>query len=218
MDNPQQYGFRVFRGGHGLSHSPEPEKLPIASGHDFNINGDATDYDLNIGDPVTLLSTGYVTLCEGSEASGGTADPLYGIVTHIFPVWDGEVMENMKKVPSGVTYGSNALRKTYVGVVPVTACLWEADCDAILSGATALADYEALVGENVDHVLQPDSTTLKLTPRIDISGHATTSLQWRIHGVSPTMYNQDFSGNYVKLLLKPNEVATQLVEGGTTGV
>lgn len=214
VDNPIQYGFRWAQSYNGKD-CPKPIRMPVADDAAFNINGDATDYDLNIGDPVTLLSTGFVTLAEGNEASGNNGDAVYGIVVGVFPYWDGDVMKPSNKLPSNVSYDTNLSRQSFVNVVPASLGLWECDCDAILSGATALSDYQALIGENVDHKLHADSSTLKLTPRLAISTHDTSAAQWRIMGVSTSKNNRDFSGNYVKLIVAVNESQEPL--GGTTG-
>lgn len=216
-DNSIQYGFRWAQSYNGKP-CPVPRKMPVASGADFNINGDSTDYDLRPGDPVTLQSSGYVTLAEGNEASGNDGDAVYGIIVAVEPYWDSGrgQMEPTNKLPSGVTYGDNLNRQSFVHVVPASLGYWECDCDAILSGATTLDDYQALIGENVDHRLHADSSSLELRPRLDISTHGTSAAQWRIIDVSRTLKNRDFSGNYVKLIVAVNE--SQEVFAGTTGV
>ena len=65
--------------------------------------------------------------------------------------------------------------------------------------ATTEAAYQALVGENCSHIHTAASGGLALTPKLNISTHATTAtLDWRIIGI-PDRTSQDFSGANVDL-------------------
>ena len=202
-DNRAQYGFRWYRALNGGKAMPAPEKMIVATGTSFDVSGGASNVELRVGDPVIKLSTGGVTLCNGAE-NGATVVGPYGIVVGVGPYWDGSKMVWKKSLPSDISWGTNLARQSTVHVVPVTAGIWEIDCDDATS-ATTEAAYQAFIGENADFVLAGASGATYATPRLDISTHATTgSLVWRIVGVSPTAMNQDFSGNYVKLLVRAN--------------
>lgn len=203
-DNAIKYGFRWHRAINGKN-IPMPEEVIIASATSFDVNSGAQNVSLRIGDPVTRLSTGGVTLCDGSEGAGGGV-ALYGIVVGVLPYYDATAgyMRPSNSVPDAVTYGSNLERQTKVLVVPAEAGYWEIDCDDAAT-ATTLAAYQAFQGENCDHILCGASGETSAKPRLDISGHGTATAQWRIIRVSPTAENQDFSGNYVKLIVRVNE-------------
>jgi hypothetical protein len=187
-DNRVSYGFRWSVGNpHPM---PVPLEMLVASGQTFD-----TTYDLNVGDPVQMESTGMMDISEAG-------DPIWGIVVGIAPYWDGEVMKPDIKLPSGVTYGTLLERQTKIHVVPAHWGLWDIDVDDN-STADSLADYQALIGENCDHTTAHKiAATKKLNPRLDISTHGTSTAQWRIVRVSPTLDNRDFSGLYVKLTVQ----------------
>jgi hypothetical protein len=201
-DNRHQYGFRWARAWNSTAVPPVNE-VPVASGLAFTLNGGAA-CDINEGDPVTRLNTGYVTVCEGTE---NTALSALGIVQGIGNhgcVFDGTNMSPINKVVNGGgVYGTNFERQTKLMITPADAGYWELDCDDKTT-ATTYAAYLAFFEENVDIVLTAGSEP-KLDPMIDISTHAVTAtLKWRIVQVSDTMENKDFSGKYVKLIIKAN--------------
>lgn len=208
MDNTAKYGFRIHKSlyGDAMSH---PEVMPVATGYQASPGG--TSVDLNIGDPIKRLSDGTAALC----AAGDTL--LYGICVGVRPYWDGSKMVPYNKLPGGTAWGTVEERRSDILVVGVDQCLWEVDADDKTT-ATTLAGYRAFFGENADHAFSADSTSKKANGRLDISTHGTATSQWRIIDVSGTVENQDFSGLYVKLIVAPNEVATQRIWGGTTGV
>lgn len=213
-DNRQEYGFRwsVAANGRPL---PNPFEMIVPSATSFDVNGGASNVALGPGDPVILLSTGGVDLCDGAEGAGGALAP-YGIVVGVGPYWDGTKMARGTTLPSDTTYGSVLERQSKVLVVPFDAGIWEIDCDDA-STATTLAAYQAFIGENANYRFDTTSGNTRAYPRLDISTHADTStLVCNIVGISPTLNNQDFSGNYVKLLVRANVV--QLKSAGVTGV
>jgi hypothetical protein len=202
-DNAQKYGFRWVKSISGNS-MPHPMRVRIASGLAAN---------LNVGDPISMLATGYGSLQVGSE---GTQLANYGIIVGFEPVYDaaqGFKVPVTKFVSGAGVYGTNYDNQTIALVVPGHGSIWEIDCDDN-STFTTYATYFAAIGENADHVL----TATTNIPRLDISTHNTTNtLLWRIVDVSQSADNADFSGNYVKLLVTPNVV--QLVPGAsTTGI
>lgn len=153
---------------------------------------------------MTRLSTGGVTICEGVEGAAG-GDAVYGIIVGVLPYYDAaqNLMVPANALPSDIAWGTVLERQSKLLVVPADAGIWEIDCDDATT-ATTEAAYQAFIGENCDHTLAGASGT-KLNPRLDISAHGTATQQWRIVGISPTVNNRDFSGLYVKLLVKVNE-------------
>lgn len=202
-DNTPQYGFRWVGNLYGMPY-PKPIPCQVATGQNWNVVGDATNLNLNVGDPVTVTSSGVITLAGGSEFTAGNGQAIKGIVVGFGPVWNGTRMVPQTFLQSGVSWGTIQDRAPVVYVIPAEMGVWEVDCDEA-STATTRAAYQLFVGENVDHILLPDDTALKAVPRLDISSHATTTAQWRILNISPSTLNQDFSGNYVKLLVQVNE-------------
>lgn len=213
-DNRQEYGCRWFRAANGGVAQPVPEEHIVASAASFDITGGASNVGLGPGDIVAMATTGGVSLCPGAETTPGLA---YGVVVGVAPYWDGTMMVRGRVLPSDTTYGTNLSRQSKVYVVPIADGIWEMDCDDKVT-ATTLAGYQAFIGENVDFIHDLTSTNTRPTPRIDISGHdpTTATLALRIVGISPTVHNQDFSGNYVKLLVRANEGLSPLFSG--TGI
>lgn len=205
-DNSIKYGIRWATSLNGGRNMPQPEVCIVATGASFDINGGAQNVSLGIGDPVTRLSTGGVTLCDGSEGAGGGV-AVYGIVVGVLPYYDAVsgLMRPTSALPDAVSYGTNLERQSKVLVVRADSGRWELDCDEATT-ATTLAAYQAFIGENCDHTLTGVvSVDTRAKPRLDISTHATATSQWRVLAVSPSAENQDFSGNYVKLIVEINE-------------
>jgi hypothetical protein len=211
-NNSHLMGFRtVPRNGANL---PQPVVGLVATGYQMTINGGDT-VDINVGDPVRRLSTGYFEIADGSEGSGG-GETIWGVCVGILPFYDA-ALGNMRfgnALPGATAYSTNLSRQSKILVQRVTDCDFEIDCDDA-STATSEAAYVALIGENCDHILLTGSGP-KSNCMLDISTHATTSAQWQIIGISPSVANQDFSGLYVKLLVTINE--GQTAPFSTTGV
>jgi hypothetical protein len=194
MDNVATYGFRPYR---SRGAKLDPIKCLVATG--YQAAPGAVNCDLNIGDPVALVSTGTVALMGAGSAAKG-----YGVIVGVAPYWDGSAMQPTNKLPGGTAWGTIQERASYVYVLPFWGITYEVDVDDAVT-ATTLAGYQAFVQENVDLVYSAVSASKKAFPRIDISGHATTNtLQFRIVGISDNQANQDFSGANVKLLVECN--------------
>lgn len=198
-DNRHLYGFRWATSYNG-GRTPIPIWLPVASAYNGSISGGSA-IDINEGDPVVGLSDGTVAHAAGAET---TAVAPYGIVVGFGKVWDGSLMQPVNKIlNSSGAYGSNLTRQTKVAVVPIDQGYWEIDVDDNTT-ATTLAGYQAFVNENVNHILKTGSEPLA-DPMLHITGHATTNtLLFRIANISNSVENKDFSGKYVKLIVKAN--------------
>ena len=216
-DNRLDYGFRWNSAANGGRSLPSPVECIVATSEAFNVNAGAQAVGLGPGDPVRRLSTGGVTLCDGAEGAGGALAP-FGIVVGVAPYWDVGTSRMVRGnvLPSTVAWGTLLERQSKVLVVPVDAGIWEIDAGDNTTSTTE-SGYQAFIGENADHNLYGASGDLRSKPRLKISTHATTStLVWNIVGISKTAHNQDFTGQYVKLLVRANVI--QLKTAGLAGV
>lgn len=199
MDNLLKYGFRPRLPRMG--DLPKPERRRVVSGYSSAVAGTP---DVNVGDPVSLVSDGTVA----HTAAGGGAG-AYGIVVGFTPYWNGSTLFQDNHLPAGTgTYGSNLSRQHFLLVIPVTWCYWECDADDVVT-ATTEAAYKAFIGENMDIAYSAASYKggTGAFPRGDISTHNTTNtLQLRIEDISEAVENVDFSGANVKLVVSFNVV------------
>lgn len=213
-DNRHQYGFRFFSSAGGSGRPACIEGL-VASGYQGNVGGGSTNVGISIGDPVDLLSTGFMELSNDTAAR----DTMFGVVMNVA---NAKVDINNKArpasyLPGGTTYALEETTSKLI-VAPFADHVWQCDVDDAVT-ATTLAAYRAFVGENVDFVYSPDTTNAdrpKANPLLDISTHATTAaLNFRIVGVSKTRENFDFSGAFVKLLVQLNQGLDPILNGAT---
>lgn len=209
MDNIKRYGFRWARGYNRNSH-PDVFEMPVTSGALFQVSGVVPNLNLNVGDPVRIDTSGGVTLAGGNE-NAATSQPPWGVVMGFGPYFNGARMVRSTVLPSGVTYGANIDRQSKVLVTPFSEGIWEIDVNDIVTATTLLA-YQALVGENCDHQLAAAASSapgFSANPVLAISTHnpATATLSMRIFGVSQTFENQDYAGQWVKMLVTVNKGA-----------
>ena len=201
-DNATYYGFR-WSTAHNGRPCPQPERYRVSSGETFAVGASAKK--LGPGDLVRLKSDGTVEQCDGTEGGGGTEVP-YGVVIGIERVYDSTLGQSGNMAPknfidSGATYPSREMAN-YVLAVPVSMGTWEVEADDNTT-ATTEAAYEAMIGENVDHILEGGDG--RLSPRLDVSTRGTgNTLMWRVVGISTNLRNQDFSGANVALLVRAN--------------
>jgi hypothetical protein len=211
-DNRHKYGFR-FHSTQGGGGRPACVEMLVASAYQGNVGGG--NVGISIGDPVDLLSTGFVELSNDTA----TRDTPFGVVMNIA---NAKVDINGKARPASYLPGatSYALEETTskLIVAPFSNHIWELDVDDAVT-ATTLAAYRALVGENVDFVYSRDTSNAdkpRANPVLDISEHATTAaLLFRIVGVSKSRENADFSGANVKLLVQLNQGLDPTLNGAT---
>lgn len=198
MNNEHYYGFRPHIGNPAKGGRPSPPTVAktVASGYQAQDDASGFSVDLNVGDPVKLVSDGSIALANTTEA-------VFGIIVAFGYYYNGSKMVPTNYLPGGSTW-TKEWQKPKVYVVPINACQWEIDVDEAVT-ATTEATYRALVGQNVTHTCVGVSATKKADPRLDISSAATTAgLVFRIEGISPSAQNKDFSGTNVKLLVSAN--------------
>lgn len=187
MANTTNYGFRWVRSLSGAMTPPAPVRMRLASGLVTTVGGAGT-FDLNVGDPVTQLATGYASVAIGSE---GTHDLIFGVICGFGYIYNGTRMAPTPYFPSGGgVYGTNYERMSWVYVIPVKDQVFEVDADEGSSIST-YANWIGAVGENADHVLT-GATSGAVTPLLDISTHNTTAaLGWRILDISNERIDND---------------------------
>lgn len=199
-DNVHKYGIRWSISANG-GKTPQPIRFTIADAYQAKADNTTTSVDLNIGDPVKLLVDGTVALMN-------TTDLGWGVIIGFEPYWNGSVMQPTNRLPGGTTGGGILARKSAALVVPLSAGYWEIDCDDKVT-ATTEAAYQLLIGGNYNHTCVGDTTNAsqpKADPMLDISALNTTALTFRLAYISTTAANQDFSGSYVKVIVRANAV------------
>jgi hypothetical protein len=211
MDNVKRYGFRWARGYNRNAH-PDVFEMPVTSGTNFTVSGFGTNLNLNVGDPVRLDVSGGVVLAGGNENAATSTAP-WGVVMGMGGqgYFNGARMTRSPVLPSGISYGTSLDRQSKVLVTPFSEGIWEIDVNDIVTATTLLA-YQALVGENCDHQLAAavaSAPAFSANPVLAIATHAaaTATLSMRIFGVSQTFDNQDYAGQWVKMLVTVNKGA-----------
>lgn len=211
MDNVKRYGLR-WASGYNRNSMPNVVPMVVASAANFTVSGFGTNLNLNVGDPVKIDASGGISLAGGAE-NGQTSQSIWGVVMGFGGqgYYNGTRMVRSPFLPSGVTYGTSIDRQSIVMVAPISQGFWEIDCDDIVTATTLLA-YQAFVGENCDHQLAAavaSAPSLTANPVLDISTHnpATAGLSFRIVQVSPSLENQDFTGQWVKMIVSINDGA-----------
>ena len=194
-DNVAKYGLRPYQANGAV---PKAQRMSVASGYD-GVDNAAASVVISPGDPVKLVSTGTVALCQDTEA-------CWGVVQSVLPYWNAAegVMTPSRTLPNQVVWGTIEERRYWLMVVPVNNSQWEIDCDDATT-ATTFTAYQLLVGQNVEVKLNGNTTLTTAKPQCDISTVATTgTLIWRIEGISQSEDNKDFSGANVKVVLSCN--------------
>jgi len=205
-----QYGFVPFGIGAG-DEGPTPIEYEVATAASFDINGGASNVAIRKGDPLTLLNTGTVTLCDGSEgASGGVK--LFGICAGIVRYWDAVQgrMTTTNALPSDVSWGTNHAKASRVLVWPVDVYkYWTVLTDASM---TDYAGATLLIGTFMDHVLTGATDNGAATPLLDVGTTGTSNGQWRLTALSGSLNNQDYASAYIRCVVTPNsaEVITAI--------
>jgi len=209
-DNINLSGFRWVRGKNS-THCNEPVmNVPVASGYAPAVDPAGGNYavgGLYAGDPITRLSTGYANLCPGTENTTAQLR-VFGVMAAVGEdgYWNGTEMFFGSYLPSGITYGTNESRRTYIKVIPAVGQVF--DCAVVNDSISAKSDIITLFGTNVDHRLTLFDTSAagpKALPKLDLTTPATTTAQWRIWEFSKAVELFDYSGAYVRLEVTANE-------------
>lgn len=204
-NNVAKYGFRYY-GSHLGGCCPKPMEFLVANAYQAQVS--ATDVDLNVGDPVMFNNSGPDTGFIELAAAGGTGR-FWGVIVGFTNVKVGLPLKGRKysRLPGGTTWTTEE-NASKVLVVPFAGNIWEIDVTGNTSSFDTLTEYRTLVNKNCDlsYVLDvSDPDRPKANPRLDVSTNAETTKDFRVVGVSKTAMNQDYSGNFVKLLVTVNE-------------
>ncbi len=213
-DNKAKYGIRHYASMNGSGRPPIVEGF-VATAYQPALSG--TDVGLSIGDPVSLLATGYYALAEDVN----TDFRLFGVIAGFANV---KVDSNGKArpasyYPGGTTYLTEANR-TKLLIMPFGRDYWEMDVAG--QAGTTYAEWIALIGlnANLEYALDtsnPDRPRAK--PVLSATMATTTQAMFRAVGISKTMLNQDYSGANVKLLVQLNTGAEPAIGvAGTAGL
>lgn len=207
MANANKYGFRWVSSLQGAS---PPDVIPMRVASGYQAAPGAVNVDLNVGDPVIMVSDGTVALAAAGNAT-------FGVIAGIKPYWNATKsrLEFGTSLPGGTTYTGTEEQVSTVNVIPVAGQIFEAVAD---DGTTAIlkATFITYIGENVDITINQVSGSRLASPKIDISTHATSNaLVWRIVDVGRGP-DADFTVTNAPLLVMCNLV--QQAPYLTTGV
>ena len=202
-DNAAKYGFRWVRSRYG-GPNMVIERAWVATSASFDVNGGASNCVLGKGDPIFQQSDGSATLCLGNETTDSST--VLGIVQSF--EYKDTVRNVMTKlgpgIPSDLAWGTNLAFQTIAWYCPAHTAVWSVAVDDIVT-ATTEAGYQAFIGENCEHILTGASGATRVSPKLDISQHATTNtFLWKIIGIDRTAENQDFAEDNVRLLVIAN--------------
>ena len=206
MANILKSGLRWERSKAGGSNGNPPMGLGrVATGYDGDLGG--ADIHLMVGMAVRMENTGTFSIA----ATGAT---VFGVCVGILPHYsstDG-FMKFSNYLPNQTAYGTNYSRESQLIIIPVENQIFRICCDDATS-ATTYAAYRTLIGNNGDHIMATAPTPTFLLDISDVVATATATAQWRVEDV-PDQDLQDFSSNYVQLLVSCNEMQ----RNSTTGV
>jgi len=209
-DNINLSGFSWVRGKNNSSCHPPILNVPIATGYAPAVDPAAGNHavgGLYRGDPITRLSTGYGALCPGTEDTTAQLR-VFGIMQAVGEdgYWNGEEMFFGSYLPSGIAYGTNESRRTYIKVIPAVGQVF--DVAVVSDSISAKSDVITLLGNNADHRLTLFDTSAagpKALPKLSLASPATTTAQWRIWDFSKAVELFDYSGAYPRLEVTVNE-------------
>lgn len=204
-NNVHRYGVRFYKSGTG-SGIPSPDEYVIASSYTANVGG--ADVDMNIGDPVELLADGTVRLAaDGAVDPGQFLGVIVGFSNVKDPVFTGTGRPS-SFLTRGTTWATKATQSRAL-VIPFSNHIWEMDVSANGTSSDTETEYLATIGNAFPLTYSADTTNAdrpKANPLLDFTTVTNTaSDHFMVWGISKTMFNVDFTGNFVKMLVKLNE-------------
>lgn len=205
-NNTHQYGFR-WKGNLEGESQPKPLELLVASNYAASVS--ATSVSLNIGDPVQFNvgapGSGFIELA----GTGATPNIFWGVIVGFSNVKIGLPLKGRKfsYLPPNTTWTLED-DASKVLVCPFGRNIWEIDVTGNTSSSDTLTEYRAMTNRTVNLSYTLDTTNAnnpRANPMIDVSTLSDDSGDFRILGVSKTALNQDYAGNFVKMLVCVNE-------------
>lgn len=216
MANTHRYGFRFARSISG-NDTPQVFSSPIATAYQPNPvfgTSDASNCNLNIGDPIMVREDGTVVLVQAGQAADGSDsdDFATGIVVGFPRVLVGGYPRPGSFYTGGTTYsgGIGSDSAPLVAWIPVRGNIFEIDCDTAHSTPTK-AGFLALVGGTgnmVYSVLTSGNGQPKANPLLDVSDvvlNSTEVNQLRVVGLGKAGDAMDFTASHVTLQVEWNE-------------
>lgn len=215
MANTHRYGIRFVRSISG-NDTPQTFTFPIATAYQPNPvfgTSDASNCNLNIGDPVRLLEDGTVALTQtAQDASGANTDSddyAFGIVVGFPRVLIGGYPRPGSFYTGGTTYsgGIGSDNAPLVTVIPVDGNIFEIDADAVIGAGTKSAAL-AIVGQTASITysrLTSGNGQPKANPLLGVSVLAAggaNQAQLVVVGLGKAGDAMDFSATNVTLQVK----------------
>lgn len=220
MANQHRYGFRYARSIHGAE-TPQTFVSPIATAYQPNPvfgTSDASNCNLNIGDPIMVREDGTVVLVQQGQAADGSDsdDFATGIVVGFPRVIVGGFPRPGSFYTGGTTYtgGIGSDNAPLVSWIPVQGNIFEIDCDTAHSTPTK-AGFLALVGGTGNMVYSVTTAGMgqpKANPFLDVSDvvlNSTEVNQLRVVGLGKAGDVMDFTASNVTLQVMWNELMPQ---------
>jgi len=221
MANIHVYGFRWFRSLYGAE-APTILTAPIATAYQPNPvfgTSDASNCNLNTGDPIRLLEDGTVALVQhGTTTSDGSDsdDFATGVVVGFPRVLVGGFPRPGSFYTGGTAYsgGIGSDNAPIVAYIPVAGNIFEIDCDTAHSTPTK-AGFLALVGGTgnmVYSLLTSGTGQPKANPLLDVSDVVLNSAevnQLRVVGLGKKGDAMDFTASHVTLQVMWNQLMPQ---------
>jgi hypothetical protein len=196
-------GFRYWGSFFGNNIIPMEWPVQIATGY-------ATA--LGVGDPIKIAADG------SAQQAAAASDSIWGVCTGFRYLNAAGVMQLSNYYPASTTYTPDRFR-TVAMVIPATPyTIFSVDANDGTS-ITTLAAARAVVQQNCDHIFT--NTVNAFTGlsgcQMNISGHATTALQWRIVGLN-TESPGDFTQINAHYLVVCNKTQNWPGVFSTTGI
>jgi hypothetical protein len=191
MANVAQGGFRFKRMKSG-GHQYQPMRGPVTTNNSTGIF---------FGDAVKRTSAGDFVVAAAGDAIAG-----FCCGVEQYQGTDGVLRKGGLFLPASTTYsgGLGSDTQSVIRIVPALGALFEVDANA--ATVTTLANWMAMIGENVDLAAGAggNTTTGMSSMTVASAGHATTNtLAFRIEDVSQRFDNDPATVNF-KLLVSVN--------------
>ncbi len=194
----------MYAGGNG---NPPRMLGRVATGYDGDLSG--ADIHIMVG-----MAVKYVN--DGTYAIAAAGDAIAGVVEGILPYYNSTaaLMQYGNYLPNQTAYSTNYSRESQLIIIPVAGQMFRISCDEATS-ATSYSAYRTLIQNNADHIIVAGTAPtayMLLDVSTAVSG-TTATAQWRIEEI-PDQDLQDFTANYVEVLVTCNEMQ----RNSTTGV
>lgn len=215
MANTHRYGIRFARTISG-SDTPQVLTFPIATAYQPNPvfgTSDASNCNLNIGDPVRLLEDGSIALVQTAQDAAGpnndSDDYAFGVIVGFPRVLVGGYPRPGSFYTGATAYtgGIGSDNAPLVAVIPVEGNIFEIDANAVIGAGTKSAAL-AVVGQTasiVYSILTAGNGQPKANPLLGVSVLAAggaNQAQLVVVGLGKAGDAMDFAATNVTLQVK----------------